>query len=131
LKVIKAARDYGAVTIGIEKGSSKYALEPYLDDQMRRLGLFFNIQEVSHGGKKKTERIMWALQGRFQNHRIFLKKDAPWVHALVGQLMDFPNPRSHDDLPDALAYIDQVAVASYLEEVPDDDYEPLDEMSGY
>jgi hypothetical protein len=41
----------------------------------------------------------------------------------------FPAQGVHDDLPDALSYIDQLAVTSYFEEA-DDSWEPIDVISG-
>jgi len=42
----------------------------------------------------------------------------------------FPSQGVHDDLPDALAYIDQLAVTSYFEDADDNDWQPLDIISG-
>ena len=72
---------------------------------------------------------MWALQGRFENGRIkFVKGD--WNKHLEDQLLDFPSPLAHDDLPDALAYIDQLGGTVFDTEVEYDDWEPLDLISG-
>jgi predicted phage terminase large subunit-like protein len=104
-----------------------------MEDQMRRLGYFPRIEAVSHGGKAKTDRVVWALQGRFERGVITLKK-APWNREFISQLLDFPNPLSHDDLVDSLAYTDQVAITpyeqSYQGEIPDE-YQILDVISGY
>ena len=44
----------------------------------------------------------------------------------------FPTKNVHDDLPDSLAYIAQMAVTTYRgNEDDDDEYEPLDVISGY
>lgn len=97
LQIIRAAQKYKPVALGIEKGSLKNAIMPYLEDQMRRLGTYPNIVELTHGGKKKQERILWALQGRFQNGRIYFKKNGEYVKHVTSQLLDFPNPFVHDD----------------------------------
>lgn len=131
LQIIRAAQKYRAAAVGIEKGSLKNAIMPYLEDQMRRLNVYPRIEDVSHGGQKKTERILWALQGRFQNGRIVFKKGAPWLKKLEDQLLDFPNPLAHDDLPDALAYIDQISQAVYNHNWIEQEYEPLDSWAGY
>jgi predicted phage terminase large subunit-like protein len=131
LQIIRAAQKYRAAAVGIEKGSLKNAIMPYLEDQMRRLNVYPRIEELTHGGQKKTERILWALQGRFQNDRIVFKKGAPWVKKLTDQLLDFPNPLAHDDLADALAYVDQISQAIYDHGWMDEEYEPLDLWSGY
>lgn len=131
LQIIRAAQKYRAAAVGIEKGSLKNAIMPYLEDQMRRLNVYPRIEELTHGGQKKTERILWALQGRFQNGRIVFKKSQPWTKKLENQLLDFPNPLAHDDLPDALAYIDQISQAIYDHGWMDEEFEPLDIWSGY
>ncbi len=131
LQIIRAAQKYKASAVGIEKGSLKNAVDPYLVDQMRRLNVYPRIEEVTHGGQKKTERILWALQGRFQNGRIVMKRNQAWNKKLTDQLLDFPNPLAHDDLPDALAYIDQISQAVYDHGWIESTYEPLDEWSGY
>lgn len=130
LEIIKAAKEYQPAAVGIESGSLKNALHDYLDDQMKRLGTYPRIEPLSHGGKKKTERITWALQGRFQNGRITLKK-GEWNKAFVNQLLDFPNSRVHDDLIDALAYTDQIANTVYDFNIDTEAYQPLDDAIGY
>jgi predicted phage terminase large subunit-like protein len=129
MRIIKAAKDYHPVALGIESGSLKNAVMPYLDDQMRRMNIYPRIEPLSHGGKKKTERILWALQGRFEHGRITLKKDH-WNRAFIDQLLDFPNPMAHDDLLDSLAYIDQIATTNYSQFVDVEEYEPLDSWTG-
>ena len=133
LQILRYAQKYHAAAVGIEKGSLKNAIMPYLEDNMRRIGVYPNIQELTHGGKKKTERIMWALQGRFQHGRIVFNEQLNyWHRETINQLLDFPNPLVHDDLIDALAYIDQISVAVY-----NHDYNlqieepPLDDEAGY
>ena len=130
LRILKAARDHRPAAVGIEKGTLFNAIQPYLEDEMRRLGVYPSIVPVTHGGQKKTDRITWALQGRFEKGRIKLK-EADWNQKFVNQLLDFPNPMAHDDLLDALAYIDQVAVTNYnqYEDIVQE-YEPLDAYIG-
>ena len=129
LQIIKAVRDVHATSVGIEKGALKNAIMPYLQDQMLRLGVFFNVEELSHGGRKKTERILWALQGRFQNGRVTLEQ-GPWVRKFIDQYLDFPNPMSHDDMLDSLAYVDQLANVSYGVDIEIEEYQPLDMITG-
>lgn len=131
LNIVRTAQKYKVAAVGIESGSLKNALHDYLDDQMRRLNVYPRIEPLTHGGQKKQERILWALQGRFQNARIVFKKDQEWNSWLTSQLLDFPNPLAHDDGPDSLAYIDQIATAIYDHGWIEESYEPLDEWSGY
>lgn len=132
VRILRAAQQLKPKAIGIEKGSLKNALIPYMQDQMLRLNTFPNIVEVTHGGKKKIDRIVWALQGRLEHGRIQFR-DGPYLEALRDQMADFPNPLAHDDLLDSLAYIDQIGQAIYNEDIIiDDSYgDPIDSISGY
>ena len=123
-KILRAAQKYNALSVGVEKGTLKNAMMPYLADEMVRLGTYPHIVEVTHGSQKKTDRITWALQGRFEHGRIWFRKGAEYIRPLETQLVDFPNPLTHDDLIDALAYIDQVAVTDWEpDDEEDDDYD--------
>ena len=101
-----------------------------LTDLMKQYGRFFRVEELTHGNKKKTDRVMWALQGRFENSQISLKK-AEWNTRFMDQLFQFPDPLTHDDLIDALAYIDQLAKVAYSYEFEVDNHEILDIVAGY
>ena len=131
LQILRACQKYRPVSVGIEKGALKNAIDPYLRDQMKRLNIFPNITETTHGNQKKIDRITWSLQGRLQNGRITFNKGL-YLKDLRDQLIDFPNPMSHDDMVDSLSYIDQVASVIYsgYNDVIMDDWEPLDEMAG-
>lgn len=132
VRILREAQKVQAQKIGIEGGALKNAMGPYLQDYMARIGYYPIIDTVTHGGKKKTDRIAWALQGRFEHEQIKLNK-GKWNKTFEEQLLDFPNPLTHDDLPDALSYIDQLATTIYgLEDFLDiDEYEVLDVIAGY
>ena len=74
---------------------------------------------------------MWALQGRFENGVISLEK-GDWNIKFLDELFQFPDPLTHDDLVDALSYIDQLAQVPYgVNEIEFDDLEILDVIAGY
>ena len=130
-KILKAADINGATTVGIETGSLKNAIMPYLEDEMRTENRFVHIDELRHGGKKKTERITWSLQGRLEHGQISFNEDRDWK-VFMSQMLDFPNHLSHDDLLDSLAYIDQVSIADFAYSIQmDDEWEPADVIAGY
>ena len=129
-KIFQAVRDYEPISVGIERGIAKQAVMSPLTDLMKQYGRFFRVEELTHGNKKKTDRVMWALQGRFENGQIQLKK-ADWNTRFMDQLFQFPDPLTHDDLIDALAYIDQLAKVAYTYEFEIDDHEILDVVAGY
>ena len=94
------------LVLGIERGMAKNAVMPYLTDLMRKNNIYAHIQTLTHGNKKKVDRVIWSLQGRFEHGRIILNSDENWDE-FIDQLLMFPTAGIHDDLPDALSYIDQ------------------------
>ena len=129
-KIFNAVQKYRPVSIGIEKGALKNAVLPYLTDLMKANQRYFRVEELTHGNKKKIDRIVWGLQGRFENGQVTLA-EGEWNTEFCDQLFQFPNPLVHDDLIDALAYIDQLAILSYYVDYEEDDYEVLDPITGY
>ena len=129
-KIFQAVRDYRPVSVGIERGIAKQAVMSPLTDLQKKYGTFFRVEELTHGNRKKTDRVMWALQGRFENNFITLNK-GEWNSRFLDQLFQFPDPLTHDDLVDALAYIDQVANVAYDYDYEIEDHEILDVVAGY
>lgn len=129
-EIMRVAVKYEPTAIAIEKGSLKNACLPYLKDLQRRHNIYFRIDDVTHGNQKKTDRIVWALQGRFEHGKVTLNY-GDWNNKFIDQLVNFPNSQIHDDLVDALAYIDQIQVVEYTADYSDEGYEVLDEISGY
>jgi predicted phage terminase large subunit-like protein len=129
-KIFNAVKKYEPLSVGIERGIAKQAVMLPLSDMMRRTGSFFRVEELTHGNKKKTDRIVWSLQGRFEHGQIKLNK-GEWNTQFLDQLFQFPNHLVHDDLIDALSYIDQLSKQSYVAEFEEDDWEPMDTLVGY
>jgi predicted phage terminase large subunit-like protein len=131
-KIFNAVDRYRPISVGIERGIAKQAVMSPLTDMMRRNNRFFRIEELTHGNQKKTDRIVWALQGRFENGLVTLAK-GEWNSEFLDQLFQFPNHLVHDDLIDSLAYIDQLAKVAYHSDLIDlqEDFEPLDIIAGY
>ena len=129
-KIFQAVRDYRPISVGIERGIAKQAVMSPLMDLQKRYGTFFRVEELTHGNKKKTDRVMWALQGRFENGYVTLSK-GEWNSRFLDQLFQFPDPLTHDDLIDALAYVDQLAQVAYHYDFEIDDHELLDVIAGY
>ena len=129
-KIFEAVRAYQPVAVGIEKGALRNAVLPYLTDMMKSGQRFFRVEELTHGNKKKTDRVVWALQGRFEHGTIELS-EGEWNTEFMDQLFQFPNPLVHDDLVDALSYIDQLAKVSYYVDFEEDELEIIDQLAGY
>jgi predicted phage terminase large subunit-like protein len=130
VRIVKAARDNQVKIVGIEKGALKNAVTPYLKELMQRTGYYCSMVELTHGNKKKTDRVVWALQGRMEHGRIKFNIGS-WNNDLIDQMMQFPDPKTHDDLVDALAYIDQMQSITTISLDDFEDHTPLDAISGY
>jgi predicted phage terminase large subunit-like protein len=131
VKIFQAVRDYSPISVGIERGIAKQAVMSPLMDLQKKYAQYFRIEELTHGNKKKTDRVMWSLQGRFENNTITLNK-GEWNSRFLDQLFQFPDPLTHDDLVDSLAYIDQLANVPYgIGDLDFDEPEILDIVAGY
>ena len=129
-RIFQAVEKYQPLGVGIEKGISKQAIMSPLTDMMRQRNMFFTIQELTHGNKRKVDRIVAALQGRFEHGTIMINK-GEWNIKFLDELFQFPNPQVHDDLVDSLAYIDQLAQITYYYDFEEDNFEALDTIAGY
>jgi predicted phage terminase large subunit-like protein len=130
-KILQSAVENQATIVGIESGALKNAIMPYLEDEMRSEGRWVVITDVTHGGKKKADRIAWALQGRMEHGKITFNK-GHWNRDFESQLLEFPTSGTHDDMVDSLAYIDQVSVADFMHTIEiGEEWQPFDEIAGY
>ena len=92
---------------------------------------FFRLEELTHGNKRKIDRVIWGLQGRFEQGVITLGV-GDWNAEFLDELFQFPNPLVHDDLIDSLAYIDQLAIVAYSFDFEDDnEFTFIDPIAGY
>ena len=131
-KILQAAIENQATIVGIESGALKNAILPYLEDEMRAENRWVVITDVTHGGKKKADRITWALQGRMEHGKITFNRNSDWNGELETQLIEFPSKGTHDDIIDSLAYIDQVSVADFMHTIElEEEWEPYDDVAGY
>ena len=132
-RIFQLVKEFSPIAVGIEQGISKQAVMSPLFDLQKRHGRFFPVQELTHGNQRKTDRVVWALQGRFEKGYISLNR-GEWNYQFLDELFQFPNKLTHDDMIDALAYIDQIAKIPYgmdTFEYDNGDYEYFDETSGY
>ena len=129
--IFNAVAKYRPINVGIEKGIAQQAVMSPLSDIMRRTHRTFRIELLSHNNQRKQDRILWALQGRFEHGKIKIKR-ADWNAAFIDEASAFPSQLVHDDLLDAVSYIDQMAVLPYMSgSEMEDDWEPMDAEAGY
>lgn len=104
---------------------------------MKRNQRYFIPYDLTHGGQHKSDRILWALQGRLRKGRLTLNQEESnnpdslqWQRKLIEQANDFPSSLAHDDLLDSLAYIDQLHITNYNQTGEIDTFEAYDLVSG-
>lgn len=129
-KIIVAIKEHQPIAVGIERGALKNAVLPFLNDLMRKTNTYAHISDLTHGNKRKQDRIAWALQGRLEHGRISFNEDEDWREAW-DQISMFPTAGLHDDLVDALSYVDQMAISNYNQDYEQDEFEVLDNLIGY
>ena len=130
IRLLKNIKEYRPIAVGCEKGMARNAVLPYLTDMMRKYNTFAHIHELTHGNRKKTERVVWSLQGRMEHGKVSFNEDEDW-ELFKDQLIMFPTAGVHDDLVDALSYVDQLAITTYQQDYEDEEYETFDVIAGY
>lgn len=90
---------YNTQKIGVEQKAYQYTIKIALEDEMRKRGTFFLIEELKDGGTAKSKRIEGLLP-RFESGSIYFKRDQTDI---ADEMMTFPKG-VHDDLIDALAH---------------------------
>ena len=111
--IFKFWQFYKPSIIGVEKKAFTDQIKPFLDVKAQELGVFPIVKELEDGGTRKYDRILGALEGRFEAKKIHFLKDATDDQVLLkGELYDFPAGK-WDDLADALAYVEQIGARPY------------------
>jgi phage terminase large subunit-like protein len=130
MRIIKNVKEYQPTAVGLEKGMARQAVLGPLEALMRRTNTYFRIEELTHGNQRKTDRIMWSLQGNFEHGRIILNKEQKWDE-FIDQYLMFPSTQTHDDLLDSLSYVGQLAKNVSIEDFEEEDWQPLDTIAAY
>lgn len=93
--------------IGFEDGSIWRGVKPFMLALMGEIGFYPPFEEI----KALTDKMARArtLQGRFQQKRIWLPKEAPWLRDATTELLRFP-AGAHDDIVDAMAHAANLCV---------------------
>lgn len=106
--VFSAVQQWHPLCVGIETVAYQAALKHFLEREMPKRGTFFRIQELK--AEKKKELRIDALQPRFAVGAVWFKRNAQWLDKLESELLAYPHG-AHDDVIDALAYMEQIANA--------------------
>lgn len=99
--------------IGMEEVAFTMAIQPFLEDEMRKQQLFFTVTPLKHRGIAKAERIR-GLIPRWESRSIFLVGDNS---ELIDEMRTFPHGL-HDDTLDSLSYQIHNAKAPYRKVYP-------------
>jgi predicted phage terminase large subunit-like protein len=106
------------VVVGIETVGFQTLLRTWIQKEQIKRAVHFSIKELKAAGRHKYARIQ-RLQPLFENNGILLNPEN--CKGLIQQLLSFPSS-THDDHPDALAYLldimvspAQIQVFNYLE----------------
>lgn len=91
-------KTYSPVFMGLEETTFTMAIQPFLDEEMRKRQTFFTITPVKHQGIKKETRIR-GLIPRWESKSIFLVGDN---FELLDEMRTFPRGQ-HDDVLDSLS----------------------------
>jgi predicted phage terminase large subunit-like protein len=133
-RIVSAISDVRATKVGIEKGALYNAVSPYLMSAAARKKMPLIVTPLSHANESKNNRIVWALQGKFEHGQVELCP-GEWNEEFTDQLVNFPSSMVHDDGPDSMAMIDQLAGSDVFSDfgldVSEPYWKPIDASSGY
>ena len=108
--IFSAVRKWRPLSVGIEAVAYQSALLHFLEREMPKRGIFFRITPLK--AEKKKELRIDTLQPRFAVGTVWFKAGAAWLEKIESELLAYPNG-AHDDVIDALAYVEQVANEPY------------------
>ena len=108
--IFSAVQKWRPLCVGIEVVAYQAALQHFLEKEMPHRGTFFRIQPLK--AEKKKEIRIDNIQPRFAAKTVWFRSQASWLDKIEGELLAYPHG-SHDDVIDALAYMEQVAVTPY------------------
>ncbi len=106
-------KTYSPSFIGLEETTFTMAIQPFIQDEMRKRGKFFSITPIKHKGINKELRIR-GLIPRWESKSIFLVGDNM---ELLDEMRVFPNGQ-HDDCIDSLSMQLHIAKPPF--------YQPID-----
>ena len=105
--IFKMVGKWSPQKVGVEKVAYQAALSHFLMKEMPKRNMFFTVTQLK-AQRRKEERIS-ALQPRFTSGSIWIPENAgDWWEELQSEMLAFPNG-IHDDLLDALAYVEQIS----------------------
>lgn len=104
-------KTYKPNTISLEETNFTLAIQPFLQEEMRKRSIFFSITPLKARGTQKEARIR-GLIPRWESKSIFLVGDNS---ELIDEMRTFPQGQ-HDDVLDSLAYQLYVSKKPYYQQ---------------
>lgn len=117
--------EYKPMVIGIETQAYQEALLYMLDLQMRTRGKILPVHGVKHGNEESKSNRILGLVPRFEWGRIYLSRG---LTVLEDELLKFPRG-GHDDVLDALASIEKIAIVPEKDKIKDNQPNPADAVN--
>ena len=108
--IFSAVKKWHPLTVGIEAVAYQSALQHFLEKEMPRRGIFFRITPLK--AEKKKELRIDAIQPRFSVGSVWFRSGASWLDKIESELLAYPHG-AHDDVIDALAYMEQLTNEPY------------------
>jgi hypothetical protein len=113
-RIVKQCAKVQAHKLGIEKGVLFQAVEKDVREAMRTQNYNVRLEELTHGNRNKTERIVWAIQAKLE-HGLITFAPGPYLRRFKDELLNIPNKGTHDDLPDSLSLLMQLMPMTALQ----------------
>lgn len=104
---------YKPIFLGLEEVAFTMAIQPFLEDEMRKRQKFFVVTPIKHRGVNKAERIRGVIP-RWESRSIFLIGDNSEV---LDEMRTFPHGQ-HDDVIDSLSMQLHNAKAPFRKQFP-------------
>lgn len=104
--IFRAVQKWRPLVVGIETVAYQKALMHYLVKEQTSRNFFFRVKELT--AERKKELRISTLSARYASGTVYHPNSAPWLAELEGELLMFPRGK-HDDVIDALAYMEQIA----------------------
>ena len=136
-KIFRAVDKYRPVSVGIEKGIAQQAHSSHScygaadrPDEAPAPGFQHQGAEPRKPEKRGPHHVVFAGKGRARPVAP-LRGRLTYIEAFMDEALQFPSRLVHDDMIDALSYVDQLAKTSYAASFEVDTWSPIDEVAGF
>ncbi|MEA5034229.1 phage terminase large subunit [Cloacibacillus evryensis] len=120
--IFRAASKWKPIEVGWEKVAFQAVIGHLIEKEMPARDIFFRSKGLI--AERRKELRIEMLAPRFSMGTVWFPKGAGFLTELEGELLKFPTGL-HDDLIDALAYVEQLALVPGDWDTGDDDDIPL------